>query len=83
MENISMPYITKYEFARVLGTRALQISMNAPIMIDIGQETDPLKIAIMEFEQNRLPFKIIRRLPNGKTEAFKLSDLKNVHQIDF
>ena len=37
--------MTKYEKARVLGTRALQISMNAPIMVELdGGETDPLQV---------------------------------------
>jgi hypothetical protein len=36
---ITTRYLTKYEKARVLGTRALQISMNAPVMTDVGDET--------------------------------------------
>ena len=38
-ESITTRYLTKYEKARVLGTRALQISMNAPVMVDVGNET--------------------------------------------
>ena len=37
--------MTKYERARILGTRALQISMNAPIMVELKGQTDPLEIA--------------------------------------
>jgi hypothetical protein len=37
-------YMTKYERARVLGTRALQISMNAPVMVNLEGETDPLEV---------------------------------------
>ena len=33
-------FMTKYERARVLGTRALQISMNAPVMVDTKGESD-------------------------------------------
>ncbi|KAK0515698.1 hypothetical protein JMJ35_001732 [Cladonia borealis] len=44
------PYMTKYERARVLGTRALQISMNAPVLVDLEGETDPLQIAIKDYE---------------------------------
>ena len=47
-ERITTRYLTKYEKARVLGTRALQISMNAPVMVDVGTETDPLEIAYKE-----------------------------------
>ncbi|TKY50639.1 DNA-directed RNA polymerases II, IV and V subunit 6A [Spatholobus suberectus] len=41
-------YMTKYERARILGTRALQISMNAPVMVELEGETDPLEIAMKE-----------------------------------
>uniref|UniRef100_A0ACD5XH78 Uncharacterized protein n=1 Tax=Avena sativa TaxID=4498 RepID=A0ACD5XH78_AVESA len=37
-------YMTKYERARILGTRALQISMNAPVMVELEGETDPLEL---------------------------------------
>eukprot|EP00877_Chromochloris_zofingiensis_P006754 jgi/Chrzof1/2331/Cz11g11080.t1 len=47
-ERITTRYLTKYERARVLGTRALQISMNAPIMVDAGHETDPLEVSLMQ-----------------------------------
>ncbi|RYR04620.1 hypothetical protein Ahy_B06g084394 [Arachis hypogaea] len=40
-------YMTKYERARILGTHALQISMNAPVMVELEGETDPLKIHIL------------------------------------
>ena len=41
---MTTPYMTKYERARVLGTRALQISMNAPVMVELDGETDPLDV---------------------------------------
>ena len=44
-KRITTPYMTKYERARILGTRALQISMNAPIMVELKGQTDPLEIA--------------------------------------
>ncbi|EOY23109.1 DNA-directed RNA polymerase II subunit protein isoform 4, partial [Theobroma cacao] len=37
-------YMTKYERARILGTRALQISMNAPVMVELEGESDPLEV---------------------------------------
>ena len=59
------PYMTKYERARVLGTRALQISMNAPVLVDLEGETDPLQIAIMELNQKKVPLIVRRYLPDG------------------
>ncbi|KAI8540346.1 hypothetical protein RHMOL_Rhmol09G0255900 [Rhododendron molle] len=39
-------YMTKYERARILGIRALQISMNAPVMVALEGETDPLEVSL-------------------------------------
>ena len=67
--------MTKYERARVLGTRALQISMNAPVMVDIGNETDPLKIAMKELRDRKIPMIIRRYLPDGSYEDWNLDEL--------
>ncbi|XP_024540721.1 DNA-directed RNA polymerases II, IV and V subunit 6A-like [Selaginella moellendorffii] len=48
-------YMTKYERARVLGTRALQISINAPVMVELEGETDPLEIAMKELREWKIP----------------------------
>ncbi|KAI7685899.1 hypothetical protein SSS_06227 [Sarcoptes scabiei] len=50
-KKITTPYMTKYERARVLGTRALQIAMCAPIMVELDGETDPLQIAMKELNR--------------------------------
>ena len=60
-KRITTPYMTKYERARVLGTRALQIAMCAPVMVELEGETDPLQIAMKELKQRKIPI-IIRRL---------------------
>jgi len=62
-ERITTPYMTRFERARVLGTRALQISMNAPVMVELEGETDPLKIAMKELNQRKAP--IPSRFPGG------------------
>jgi len=72
---ITTKYMTKYERARVLGTRALQISMNAPVMVDIGGETDPLKIAMKELRERKVPMIIRRYLPDGSFEDWNIDDL--------
>ena len=58
-KRITSPYMTKYERARVLGTRALQIAMCAPVMVELEGETDPLMIAMKELKQRKIPI-IIR-----------------------
>ncbi|XP_023599559.1 DNA-directed RNA polymerases I, II, and III subunit RPABC2 isoform X4 [Myotis lucifugus] len=54
-KRITTPYMTKYERARVLGTRALQIAMCAPVMVELEGETDPLLIAMKELKQSAPP----------------------------
>ncbi|KAJ1460022.1 RNA polymerase, subunit omega/K/RPB6 [Pelagophyceae sp. CCMP2097] len=74
-EKITTKYMTKYERARVLGTRALQISMNAPVMVDVAGETDPLKIASKELRERKIPLIIRRYLPDGSYEDWAIRDL--------
>eukprot|EP01018_Ginkgo_biloba_P018089 Gb_28305 [translate_table: standard] len=68
-------YMTKYERARILGTRALQISMNAPVMVELEGETDPLEIAMKELRQRKIPFTIRRYLPDGSFEDWGVDEL--------
>jgi len=75
-QKITYPYITKYEKTRILGVRATQISMNSPVMVDTNGLTDPLKIALKEFEEKKIPLIIRRRLPDGTYEDWKLTDFK-------
>lgn len=74
-ERITTKYLTKYERARVLGTRALQISMNAPVMVDLDGETDPLKIAEKELRERKIPIIIRRYLPDGSHEDWSVDEL--------
>ena len=74
-ERITTPYLTKYERARILGTRALQISMNAPVLVPLDGESDPLQIAIKELAQRKIPLVIRRYLPDGSFEDWSVSEL--------
>ena len=51
------------------------LSMNAPPMVDIGDETDPLKIAMKELQERKVPIIIRRYLPDGSYEDWKIKDL--------
>lgn len=68
---------TKYERARILGARALQIAMNAPLLIKINEEDlekinfDALKIAEVEFESGVLPISVKRPMPIKVESALK------------
>ena len=68
--------MTKYERARILGTRALQISKNAPLMISPNPgESDPYKLAERELAERKIPFIIRRYLPDNTYEDWKVSEL--------
>ncbi|EFX00381.1 DNA-directed RNA polymerase and 3 subunit rpb6 [Grosmannia clavigera kw1407] len=69
------PFLTKYEKARILGTRALQISMNAPVLVDLEGETDPLQIAIKELREKKVPLIVRRYLPDGFYEDWTCEEL--------
>ncbi|KAJ3084531.1 RNA polymerase Rpb6 [Rhizoclosmatium globosum] len=74
-DRMTTPYMTKYEKARVLGTRALQISMNAPVMVDLNGESDPLVIAMKELREKKMPLMIRRYLPDGSYEDWAVHEL--------
>jgi len=60
---------TKYEKARMIGSRSLQISMGAPFLVKLTEEDlkrikyNPLEIAKIEFEKAVIPLTIRRPLP--------------------
>ena len=68
-------YLTKYERARVTGTRALQISLGAPVTVDPEGETDPLKIATKELMERKVPIVIRRFMPDGSYEDWNVDEL--------
>ena len=124
-DRITTPYMTKYERARILGTRALQIrcapprcgrcrtrpqslgqqharlhgtrapapsadvvpmrgawpcvwacrSMNAPVMVELEGETDPLQIALKELRQRKIPITVRRFLPDMSYEDWNVDEL--------
>ena len=73
----TMPFITKYEKARVLGERAKQLNMGAKPLVEIGPEViDGYLIALKEMEEKKIPFIIKRPLPSGGCEYWKCKDLE-------
>ncbi len=73
---ITSKFLTKYEKCRILGTRALQISLGSPPTIDIGDETDSYEIALMELQQKKIPIIVRRYLPNGTYEDWNITELE-------
>lgn len=75
-EKITTRFLTKYEKARIIGARALQISKNAPVMVEIEPgEWDPIKIAEKELIERKIPFIIRRYLPDNSYEDWRVDEL--------
>lgn len=58
--------LTRFEVARLIGARSLQIALGAPILLKIVDEMDSIKIAKAEFKEKIIPITIKRKLPDGK-----------------
>jgi DNA-directed RNA polymerase subunit K len=65
--------LTRFEVARLIGARSLQISLGAPVLIET-KEIHPTEIAKEEFKKIIIPMTVKRMLPNG-TEI--VIDVKN------
>jgi DNA-directed RNA polymerases I, II, and III subunit RPABC2 len=75
----TLPFITRYEKARILGERAKQLNSGAKPLIDIEPSIiDGYLIALKEYEQKKIPFIIKRPIPNGGIEYWKFEDLEMI-----
>lgn len=73
---IGPPKLTRFEMARIIGTRALQLSYGAPPFIPLQEGVrDPITIATIELERKALPISIRRALPDGRHQDIPLKVL--------
>jgi DNA-directed RNA polymerase I, II, and III subunit RPABC2 len=76
------PFVRKYERARIIGERAVQLANGAKPLIPMEGDTarylSEIEIASREFEQKLLPFIIFRPLPHGGGEFWRLMDLETL-----
>lgn len=64
---IGPPKLTRFERARIIGARALQLALGAPPFITVPPNIkDPISLAIAELEAKALPISIRRTLPDGR-----------------
>jgi DNA-directed RNA polymerase subunit K len=61
-----MNRFTRFEVARLLGARSLQISLGAPVLVNVEGNKSSMEIAKEEFRNKVIPITIKRKLPNGK-----------------
>jgi DNA-directed RNA polymerase I, II, and III subunit RPABC2 len=75
----TIPYLTKYEKARVLGQRAKQIETGAKPLVKVPENiVDSYIIAELELREKKIPFIIRRPIPGGGCEYWNLKDLEQI-----
>ena len=72
----TIPILSKYERTRVVGERAIQISMGAPPLVEVGNLENPVDIAEKELREKKIPYIIKRVLPNGLIELWRVDELR-------
>jgi DNA-directed RNA polymerases I, II, and III subunit RPABC2 len=73
---IGPPQLTRFEKARIIGARSLQLALGAPPFIRISANIhSPIDIAVAELAQKVLPINIRRTLPDGQYEDIPLDVL--------
>jgi len=73
---IGPPKLTRFEKARIVGARSLQIAMGAPPFVAIeGKYGGAIEVATRELEEDALPISIRRSLPNGLTQDIPIKAL--------
>jgi len=76
----TIPFLTKYERARILGQRAKQIECGSRPFVKVPDNIiDSYIIAELELKQKKIPFIIRRPIPGGSCEYWNLKDLEMVH----
>ena len=75
----TLPYLTKYEKAKIIGLRAKQINSGATPFINVKENIiDGYIIAEMELKEKKIPYIIKRPMPNGGCEYWHLKDLEDL-----
>ncbi len=65
--------MTRFERARIVGARALQLAMGAPLLMEApGPRSDSIDIALLELEAGILPLTVRRTLPNEEYQDIPL-----------
>lgn len=73
---IGPDHLTRFERARIMGARALQLSFGAPPLIELSSElADAMSIARAELESKAIPISIRRTLPSGEFQNIPIADL--------
>jgi DNA-directed RNA polymerase subunit K/omega len=75
----TVPFVTRYEEARIIGERAQQLESGSKPFIEVKPDIiDSYLIALDEYKQKKIPFIVRRPLPNGGSEYWRLADLEQI-----
>lgn len=58
--------LTRFEVARLVGARSLQIALGAPVLVKTEENFNPIEMSKLEFKSGIIPITIKRKLPNGQ-----------------
>jgi len=73
---VGPPNLTRFERARIIGARALQLTLGAPMLTEVDiTVSDPIDIALSELKNGALPITLRRILPNNTRQDIALSTL--------
>ena len=67
-----MVQLTRFERARLISARALQLSFGAPPLAKATGELSSIEMARIEFDKKTLPLSILRRFPSGELHRIDL-----------
>ena len=73
---VGPPKLTRFERAKIIGSRSLQISLGAPVFIKIPKDiNDPIRLAVKELASGSVPLSIRRTYPNGHSQNIPIEKL--------
>lgn len=68
-----MDKLTRFERARLISARALQLSLGAPLLIKDAKEFSMRQLARLELEKKVIPLSVLREMPNGEVKRIEVS----------
>jgi DNA-directed RNA polymerases I, II, and III subunit RPABC2 len=77
-EKKTIPYLSKFEKARIIGTRLQQLAYGAETKINTENINNINEIVLEELKQRKIPFIIRRVMPNGEYEDWKMEEFEYV-----
>lgn len=75
-KNLSVNFLTCYEKAEIMGLRKQQLANGAPSMLDKFAYSSVHELALAELKEHKLPFVVVRTMPNGNREYWRIEDLE-------